>query len=206
MINQESSRIFIIDDDKSVLRGLSILLQSIGYESDTFTSVAEFLKREQYFHPSCILLDINLGGESGLDLLDAIRGRFSWSPVIYITGFGDIPKSVSALKKGAINFLQKPVDETLLFDAIREALKLSKSLIDNNKEIAVYKARIESLTPREFRIFTMVIKGLMNKQIACELNIAEHTVKLHRGKVTEKLGVKAVAELIYIAERLHLNN
>lgn len=206
MIKEEASKIFIIDDEESVRNGLSLLLKSANYDSEAFASVAEFLARDEYLFPSCILLDVYMEGESGLELLESVARKYYCSPVIYITGFGDIPMSVSALKKGALNFLQKPIDDELLIDAINEALKISRNKLDSHNEITKLKTRIDSLTPREFEIFKLVIKGLLNKQIAYELNIAEHTVKLHRGKVTEKLGVKNVADLIHIAERLQLNH
>lgn len=204
MSKQGTSRIFIIDDDDSVRKGLSLLLKSAGYEAETYDSIAGFLERDATDQPSCILLDVFMDNESGLEWLDSVVRKFACSPVIFVTGFGDIPMSVHALKRGAINFLQKPVDDGLLLSAIEEALQKSRKLLEANQEISELKTRVNALTPREFEIFRFVVKGFLNKQIAHQLNIAEHTVKLHRGKVTEKLGVKNVAELIQIADKLQL--
>jgi FixJ family two-component response regulator len=195
------SRIFIVDDDISVCRGLTLLLNSAGYLVETFETVKDLLQAEDINLPGCILLDIFIGKESGLELQDAIRNRFKNIPIIFITGHGDIPMSVRALKKGAINFLQKPVDEKILLRAVDEAVKNSQVLLNFQMEEDKCKALIDSLTPRELEILGFVIKGMLNKQIASELNITEHTVKLHRGRITEKLGVKSVPEMIYITQR-----
>jgi FixJ family two-component response regulator len=194
-------RIFIVDDDISVCRGLSLLLNTAGYIVESFENVKDLLKAEDINIPGCILLDIFLGKESGLELQDAIRKRFKNIPIIFITGHGDIPMSVQALKKGAINFLQKPVDDEILLKAVEEAVNNSQTLLNLQLEKDECKALIDTLTPRELEILKFVIKGTLNKQIASELNIAEHTVKLHRGRITEKLGVKSVPEMIYIADR-----
>jgi FixJ family two-component response regulator len=133
-----------------------------------------------------------------------IETKFEYLPIIFITGQGDIPMSVEAMKKGAVNFLQKPIDEKELFNAIDEALQRSISLISKQTEIEKFKSLISTLTAREYEIFRYVITGMLNKQIASELGIAEHTVRNHRLKITEKLGVKSVAEMIYIAEKLNI--
>jgi len=195
------SRIFIVDDDRSVRRGISLLLNSAGYCVETFDSIRDLLQTEDINMPGCILLDIFLGEESGLDLQEAIRNRFKNIPIIFITGHGDIPMSVQALKKGAVNFLQKPVDDEILLRAVDEAVKKSVVLINIQLEIDNCRTLIDSLSPRELEILRFVIKGKLNKQIASELKIAEHTVKLHRGRITQKLSVKSVPEMIYIAER-----
>jgi FixJ family two-component response regulator len=168
---------------------------------ETFDNVKDLLQVEDIDMPGCILLDIFLGEESGLELQDAIKNKFRNIPIIFITGHGDIPMSVQAVKKGAINFLQKPVDEKDLLKAVDEAIKYSQILHNLQMEKNECKTLIDSLTPRELEILKLVITGKLNKQIASELNIAEHTVKLHRGRITEKLGVKSVPEMIFIAER-----
>lgn len=197
-------RIFIVDDDASVRRGISLLLNSAGYFAETFENVSDLLQVEDNNIPGCILLDIFLGEESGLELQDVIKYKFRNIPIIFITGHGDIPMSVQALKKGAINFLQKPVDDKHLLKAVEEAILNSQVLLNLQMEKDKYKALIDSLTPRELEILGFVIKGMLNKQIASELKIAEHTVKLHRGRITEKLRVKSVPEMIYIAERSNI--
>jgi FixJ family two-component response regulator len=198
------SRIFIVDDDRSVRRGISLLLYSAGYSVEAFDNIGDLLKVEDINVPGCILLDIFLGEESGLELQDAIRSRFKNIPIIFITGRGDIPMSVQALKKGAINFLQKPVDEKILLKAVEEAIENSGVLIKTQMEKDQCRTLINSLTPRELEILRFVIKGKLNKQIASELKIAEHTVKLHRGRITEKLGVKSVPEMMYISEKSNI--
>jgi FixJ family two-component response regulator len=195
------SRILIIDDDKSVRKGISLLLYSAGYCAETFENVHDFLQAEEIDVPGCIILDIFLGEESGLELQDAVRNKFKNFPIIFISGHGDIPMSVRALKKGAINFLQKPVDDKILLRSVEEAINYSHDLLNLQKEKEKSKALMDSLTPRELEILRYVIKGKLNKQIASELNIAEHTVKLHRGRITEKLGVKSVPEIIHLAEK-----
>ena len=195
-------RIFIIDDDPSVRRSLSILLASAGYAVEAFEKAVDFLETDHNFVTGCIILDVFLTGESGLLLQDTIRERFPNLPIIYISGLGDIPMSVQAMRKGAINFLQKPVNDAALLDAVDEALIYSIRITGTNRAINEARAKLDSLTPREREIFTFVIRGFLNKQIAAELQIAEHTVKLHRGRITEKLGAKSVPELVNIAHIL----
>lgn len=201
MSEMHEARIFIVDDDKSVRRGLSLLLNSAGYSVEAFDNIRVLLQAEHINMPGCILLDIFLGEESGLELQDAIRNKFKNIPIIFITGHGDIPMSVQALKKGAVNFLQKPVDDEILLRAVDEAVKNSEDLLKIQMEKDRCRAIIDSLTPRELEILRFVLKGKLNKQIASELKISEHTVKLHRGRITEKLRVKSVPEMMYIAEK-----
>jgi FixJ family two-component response regulator len=201
MSNKTEPRIIIVDDDLSVRRGISLLLNSEGYLVETFKSVNDLLVAEHINKPGCILLDIFLGEESGLELQNIIQNKFRNIPIIFLTGHGDIPMSVQALKKGAIDFLQKPVDDNHLLKAVDEAIKTSQVLVNIQMEKDLCKTLINNLTTRELEILRFVIKGMLNKQIAAELNIAEHTVKLHRGRISEKLGVKSVPEMIYIAQR-----
>jgi FixJ family two-component response regulator len=197
-------KIFIVDDEESVCKGISLLLLSVGYHVDTFDNAKDFLNSDKVNGPGCILLDVFLRGESGLDLQDNIKERYSDLPIIYITGHGDVSMSVKAFKNGALNFLQKPIDEKQLFPAVEEAINQSLALVSNHLERNIINAKFNSLTPRELEIFRHVIRGTLNKQIAAELHIAEHTVKLHRGKITEKLGVKSVPEMIYMADKLDI--
>jgi FixJ family two-component response regulator len=204
MSGMPESRVFIVDDDMSVRRGLSLLLNSAGYIVEALDNIIDLLHIEDINIPGCILLDIFMGEESGLELQDAVRNKFKNIPIIFITGHGNIPMSVQALKKGAINFLQKPVDDKDLLEAVEEAIKRSIILFNNQIETDKCKGLIDSLTPRELEVLRYVIRGKLNKQIASELNIAEHTVKLHRGRITEKLGVKSVPEMMYIAEKSNI--
>ena len=205
MIKTHDCKIFVIDDDESVRKGISLLLSSGGYHVETFENAKDFLASDNGKGPGCILLDIFLDGVSGLELQDVIKEKFSNLPIIFITGHGDVPMSVRALKKGALDFLQKPVADHELFHAVDEAINQSLVLLNIQQERDSIKSKIDSLTPREFEIFKYVIKGFLNKQIAFTLNIAEHTVKLHRGRITGKLGVKSVAEMIYMAEKIHID-
>jgi FixJ family two-component response regulator len=203
-MGQANCKIFIVDDDTSVRRSLSLLLRSAGYQTESFLNAEEFLELENHNGEGCIILDIFMEGRTGLELQEEISRKFEHLPIIYITGQGEIPMSVQALKKGAINFLQKPVDENTLLPAVEEALALSRSILKGIRESNQVIKLMNSLTAREMQIFRLIITGMLNKQIAAELNIAEQTVKLHRGKITEKLGVKSVAEMVKLAQRISL--
>ena len=198
--------IFIIDDDTSVRRSLSILLKTMEYTVETFPSSEEFLNREKFDGTGCIILDINLEGKSGFDLQEELTKKQYSLPIVFITGKGGVHESVRALKKGAIDFLQKPFDDEELLDAVEEALTKSHEIKKEFDQIKKLQTLFSNLTDRELEVFKYVITGMLNKQIAYKLNIAEHTVKLHRGKITEKLGVKSVAELVRIAEKAGINS
>ena len=203
-MKNSNSKVFVIDDEEEVLQSISLLLNSAGYKAETFKSTEQFLKKENHNDAGCILLDVFLEGKTGLELQAEIETKFECLPIIFITGRGNIPMSVEAMKKGAINFLQKPIDDKELFKAIEEALDRSNSLLTKQNEIDKFKSLVNSLTAREYEIFRYVITGMLNKQIAAELSIAEHTVKNHRLNITEKLGIKSVAEMVYIAEKLNI--
>lgn len=195
----DNKLIFVIDDDYSVRRSIKLLLESRGYHIETFSSSEEFLKREVYDGIGCIILDINLEGKNGLELQEELLQNNYHLPIIFITGIGDIPTSVKAIKNGAVDFLQKPFDQEQLLEVVKEAIAkytIEKSEFDELNRI---RALLATLTEREAEVFQYVVSGMLNKQIAYELNIAEQTVKLHRGKITEKLGVKSVAELVLMA-------
>jgi FixJ family two-component response regulator len=204
IMNLQSSRIFVIDDDEPVRRSIVLLLNSAGFNAEPFKSAAEFLEAVNYPGTGCILLDVFLEGESGLELQDVIKNRYCNLPIIYISGQGDIPMSVKALRKGALNFLEKPIDGEILLRAIEEALAFSSELVSGRAETDRIRSLVENLTPRENEVFRCLITGMLNKQIASDLDIAEHTVKIHRGKITSKLGVKSVAEMVLMAERMKL--
>jgi len=203
-MDKTNRKIFLIDDDDEIRLGISLLLKSLGYNIESFKSVDELLEYTDYSGSGCILLDVFLGEESGLELQSKIEINFETLPIIFITGQGNIPMSVEAMKKGAINFLQKPIDDKELMKAIEEALTRSDERIEKQNEIEKFKSLVNSLTAREYEIFRYVITGMLNKQIGFDLGIAEHTVKNHRLKITEKLGVKSVAEMVYIAEKLSI--
>ena len=201
-----NEKIFVIDDDESVRRSLPMLLESMEFEVETFPSSEDFLNREPFNGTGCILLDINLGGKSGLELQEELINKQYSLPIIFITGKGGVPESVRALKKGAVDFLQKPFDDQQLLDAVEEAVAKSHTIRKEFDELKKLQGLISVLTERELEVFKYVVTGMLNKQIAQELNITEHTVKLHRGKITEKLGVKSVAELVLIAEKLGIQS
>ena len=193
--------VFIIDDEESVRRSISLLLKSSGYCVEVFSSSEEFINKEKFDGVGCIILDVNLGGKSGLDLQEELLQESFQFPIIFITGKGSIPMSVEAVKKGAINFLPKPFEDQALLQSVEEALILCRKNKSEIEEIKSINSLISKLSEREMEVFRYVISGMLNKQIAAELNIAEHTVKLHRGKITEKLGVKSVAEMVRFAEK-----
>lgn len=203
-MDKKNSIVFIIDDDAEIRKSLSLQLKSAGYQAESFSSIDKLLETDDYNGAGCILLDVFLGGKTGLELQADIETKFESLPIIYISGHGDIPMSVEALKKGAINFLQKPIDEEKLFSAIDEAINKSNEIIQKYSQLEKFKSVVSSLSAREYEIFRYVITGMINKQIALELGIAEHTVKNHRLKITEKLGVKSVAEMVYMAEKLNI--
>jgi len=200
-MTQKDEKIFVIDDDESVRRSLPLLLKASDYDVETFSSSEEFLNREQFNGTGCIILDINLEGISGLELQEELMSKQDSLPIIFITGKGGVPESVQALKKGAIDFLQKPFDDEQLLNAVEEALTKAHEIKKEFDQLKKLQDLLSNLTDRELEVFKYVITGMLNKQIAYKLNIAEHTVKLHRGKITEKLGVKSVAELVRIAQK-----
>ena len=200
-MNNKTETIFIIDDDASVRRSLSLFLKATKYNVEAYSSSEEYLAREPYNGIGCLILDVNLGGKTGLELQEELKINGSHLPIIFITGIGDIHMSVTALKKGAINFLEKPFNDEELLQSISEALAVSKKMKAENDEVKNARSLIGSLTPKENEVLKYLLIGMLNKQIANELNITEHTVKLHRMSISEKLGVKSVAEIIHIAEK-----
>lgn len=194
--------VFVIDDDASIRKSLSRLLRSAGYLAETFASAEEFLGREHFNGIGCLLLDVQMPGLSGMDLQDELTKADYQMPIVFITGHGDIPMSVQAMKKGAVDFLTKPFDDKQLLQAIERAIEkdtYARAKYDVTLDI---RKRIEQLTPRETEILSYVITGMLNKQIALKLGIAEKTVKVHRGRIMEKLRVDSVAELVRLAEKV----
>jgi FixJ family two-component response regulator len=200
-MNYQTGTIFVIDDDKSIRRSLSLFLTASGYQVETFPSAEEFLEREPCDGTGCLVLDVNLDGKSGLELQKKLVILESHLPVIFITGRGNIPMSVDALRSGAINFLEKPFKEEVLLQSIEEAFSLSNKLLTEKQETAHAKELIDSLTLREMEVLRYIITGMLNKQIASVLHIAEHTVKLHRHSICDKLAVKSLPEIIRIADK-----
>jgi FixJ family two-component response regulator len=197
----EEETVFIIDDDASVRRSLSLFMAANNFNIESFGSSEEYLERDLYTGTGCLVLDVNLEGKSGFELQEEMAILNSHLPIIFITGRGSIPMSVQALKKGAVNFLEKPFADDELLQSIKEALEMSRKLRSEKEEIQKAQKLIATLTSRESEILKYVITGMLNKQIAAELQIAEQTVKLHRQSICEKLGVKSVPEIIRIAEK-----
>jgi two-component system response regulator FixJ len=193
--------VFIIDDDASVCKSLSRLLRAAGYETETFTSAEQFLKREHGSGTGCIVLDVRMPGLSGVDLQDKLSKADYSMPIIFITGHGNIPMSVQAMKKGAVDFLTKPFDHDELLQAVENAIEKDRKARAERTEVYDIEKRVEMLTPREYEILRYVVIGMINKQIAMKLGIAEKTVKVHRGRIMKKLCADSVAELVRLAEK-----
>jgi FixJ family two-component response regulator len=195
--------VFIVDDDAAVRKGLLRLLRSGGYAAAAFASADEFLAAWQPNPvPGCVLLDLMMPGMDGFQLQEALQTAGPGIPTIFITGHGDIPSSVSAMKAGAVDFLPKPFKDEDLLRAVREAVQRDARNRRERAERDVVLRRYETLTPREREVMALVVRGMLNKQIACEFGLSEKTVKIHRGRVTEKMKVQSVADLVVAAQKL----
>ena len=196
-----TSIVFVVDDDASVRRGVTRLLRSAGFTAETFASAPEFLERHDRNVLGCVILDLAMPGFDGLQMQKALTDRGSALPVIFLTGHGDIPTSVQAMKGGAVDFLTKPVTDDELLAAVREAIERCEALYRAREEIAIIRHRVAALTPREREVLTHLLSGKLNKQIAADLGTVEHTIKVHRARVMEKMQVRTLAALVRLAER-----
>jgi FixJ family two-component response regulator len=194
--------VFVIDDDEPMRSALSSLFRSVGLQVRVFASAPEFLQSRLPNAPSCLVLDVRLPGLSGLDFQSDLAKANTHIPIIFMTGHGDIPMTVRAMKAGAVEFLTKPFRDQDMLDAVQLALERDRSRRETDKTASKLKASFESLTPREQEILGLVTAGLMNKQIAGEIGISEITVKVHRGSVMRKMGAKSLAELVRMADAL----
>ena len=190
--------IFVIDDDASVCKGLSRLLYSAGYKTEVFHSASDYLARKPHAGIGCLILDVRMPEINGLDLQLCLNQQQSDLPIIFLTGHGDLPMGIKAMKRGAENFLTKPVDELALLDAISSALERHRSVRSGSLRSADIRARMQTLTPRELEVLQHILGGAINRQIAEKLSISEKTVKAHRGKIMHKLNVSSAAELGWI--------
>jgi FixJ family two-component response regulator len=200
-----AGRVYLVDDDAGVLRALRRLLTAEGLDVETFSSATEFLNRQPMDVPACLVIDQRMPEVTGLQVQQAIRDAGAGSlSVVFITGHSDVPTTVEAMKRGAVDFLIKPVEADALMDAINRALERSAQIVEATQERENFLSRLRLLTPRERQVGARVIRGLLNKQIAWELGTAEKTVKVHRGRLMQKMGVHSVAELARLAERTNV--
>jgi FixJ family two-component response regulator len=195
--------VYVVDDDVSVRESLELLIQNEGWQPKTFASAQEFLDCPHALVSNCLLLDISLPGLSGLDLQKRIAIERTAMPIIFITGYGDVAKTVQAMKAGAVEFLTKPFNDEVLLSAVRQALERSRIALVQEAEVQEIRTCYASLTPREREVMALVVSGLLNKQVGSELGISEITVKAHRGQVMQKMKANSVADLVKMDGKLH---
>ena len=201
-MNDKIPIVFVVDDDKAVRKSLERLIKSVDLTVQAFSSAREFLESDPSAGPSCLVLDVRMPGLSGIDLQKEL-GKMGYTiPIIFITGYGDIPMSVRTMKRGAIDFLTKPFNDQDLLDAIHRAIEKDKQTRREQDEIGTIQQRVDSLTPREREVFSLVVTGMLNKQIAYDLGMSEKTVKVHRSRVMDKMQADSLAELVRLAYKV----
>jgi len=193
--------VFVVDDDPSLLKGLRRLIKSFGLDAETFDSAEGFLARELPDLPSCLVLDIEMPGMNGLKLQERLLAAGVPTPIVFLTGHGDVPASVTAMKAGAIDFLQKPFEDEALLEAIHAAIEKDKAARAERQDLAEIQQRVDLLTPREREVFALVVTGLLNKQIAWQLGTVEKTIKVHRARVMQKMAADSLPDLVRMAEK-----
>jgi FixJ family two-component response regulator len=201
-MSEAAPTVFIVDDDPSVRKSLYRLLSVSGFKVETFTSAQEFLQADRSYFPGCLILDVRLPGLDGLELQKVLAERGPAPPIVFITGHGDIPMSVRAMKAGAIDFLSKPFSEEALLKAVEQAIEKSRREIALMTEITHIRSRLALLTPREREVLRYVAAGKINKQIASDMGVTEKTVKAHRGQVMHKMQARSIAELVRMLEKV----
>jgi FixJ family two-component response regulator len=197
--------VFVVDDDISVRESLELLIRCAGWQPETFASAQEFLARPRALVPNCLILDVSLPDLNGLDLQKRIANDRTDMPIIFITGHGDVPMTVRAMKAGAVEFLIKPFSDDILLSAIRHAIQYSHTALDHEAEMRELRNCHTSLTHREREVMALVVTGLLNKQVGTKLGISEITVKAHRGKVMEKMKADSLADLVKMAGKINLS-
>ncbi len=200
LVTSDAATVSIVDDDQSVRTALSRLVRSAGLHAQTFASAKEFLEREPD-RPGCMVLDLSMPGSNGLDLQQEMAAARIDLPIVFLTGHGNVPSSVKALKSGAVDFLEKPVDEDRLLSAIKDAVEQDIRTRRDRDKLSEIQGRVARLTRRELQVFRRVVQGKLNKQIAGELGMSEKTVKVHRARVMRKMEADSLAELVRLAER-----
>jgi FixJ family two-component response regulator len=203
-MSQATPIVFVVDDDVSVRESLELLIRFEGWQPETCASAQEFLARPRVPVPSCLVLDVSLPGLNGLDLQNRVAVERPDMPIIFITGFGDVPMTVRAMKAGAQEFLTKPFSDEVLLSAVRHAIERSRIALDREMEMQALRSCYALLTDRERQVMSLVVSGLLNKQVGSELGISEITVKAHRGKVMQKMKADSLAGLVKIASRLRI--
>ena len=205
-MTEEKPIVYVVDDDPSVRKALERLLRSAGHEAKTFTSAFEFLESDHLDAPGCLVLDIKMPKVSGLELQDRLAEKGISFPIIFITGHGTVPASVKAFKGGAMDFLQKPFKDREILGAVSRGIEKHRRLRQEQKEMETLRSRLENLTPREREVFRFVVTGMLNKQVAFDLGTTEKTIKVHRGRVMEKMGAQSLADLVRFAEKLGIRS
>jgi RNA polymerase sigma factor (sigma-70 family) len=203
-MSEKDGLVFVVDDDAAMRRSLEDLIRSVGLAAEAFPSAQEFLHRKRPDVPGCLVLDVRLPGLSGLDLQKRMMEAGLELPIVFISGHGDIPMTVKAMKAGAVEFLTKPFRDQDLLDAIQQALERDRKAREQRMELDALRRRVDSLTPRERDVLNLVVAGLLNKQIAGKLGTSEATVKIHRHRVMEKMGANSLAELVRMSDRLEI--